>query len=284
MRNFSLTAMCGLLLLAAACASSTSESNGEINSQEDVRRLFEAVMPDLVEAFTELASQLSFAVSSSSSTDKQANGTSSVQCPGGGVLNVDLVTGQATLNDCSAGGVTISASLALFVAPTGPSSYQANFNGILMVSGSFSGTVNVNQALVQWTDPATVDNTFWQVTVTVNDQTFTVSSADSGLECPQFEPPGGEFSGEPGAPCDEDSDCQANSCRDPENDPSEGCTCRNLDGGGSCDECIGVNAAPPGAPPNPATQCEGPVDFACTCLTQSGETLTFFLSAVGCIF
>jgi hypothetical protein len=180
MRSFSLVLTCAALIMATACGSSTPESNGEINSQEDVRRLFEAVMPDLVEAFTELASQLSFAVSSPSSTDKQANGTSSVQCPGGGVLNVDLVTGQATLTDCSAGGVTISAQLALFVSPLGPSSYQADFNGILMVSGSFTGTVQVNTALVQWTDPATVENTFWQVTVTVNDQTFTVSSADPG--------------------------------------------------------------------------------------------------------
>ncbi len=237
MRNFCLASMCGLLLLTAACGSSTPESNGEINSQEDVQRLFAAIVPDLVEAFTELASQLSFAVSSSS-IDKQANGTSSVQCPGGGVLNVDLVTGAATLTDCSAGGVTISAQLQLVVSPLPPSSYEAFFNGTLMVSGSFNGTVVVNQALIQWTDPATVENTFWQVTVTVNEQTFIVSSADSG----------------------------------------------GNGGGGSCDECIGVNAAPPGAPPNPATQCEGPVDFACTCLTQSGETLPFFLSAVGCIY
>ncbi|MDH3200559.1 MAG: hypothetical protein OEM15_06665 [Myxococcales bacterium] len=208
MRNFSLVSFCGLLLITVACGSSTSESNGEINSQEDVQRLFEAVVPDLVEAFTELASQLSFATASSSSTEKQANGTASVQCPGGGVLNVDLVTGEATLTDCSAGGVTISAQLQLFVTPFPPSSYEAFFNGTLMVSGSFTGTVVVNQAFIQWTDPATVENTFWQVTVTVNDETFTVLSTDSGGNgnCPPVDVPVGSVNF--GGDCDDSADCE----------------------------------------------------------------------------
>lgn len=156
-------------------------------------------------------------------------------------MNVNTATGQASLTDCGARGIVINATLALFVQPTGPSSYQANFNGILMVSGTFAGTIDVNQAFIQWTDPATVDNTFWEVTATVNDSIFIVTSADSG-----------------------------NGHSDPNS--------------GNCDECIGVNAAPPGSPPNPATQCEGPVDFACSCLTQNGETLPFFLSGVGCIY
>jgi hypothetical protein len=94
---------------------------------------------------------------------------------------VDLNTGQATLTNCSVGGVTISATLALFVFPLpSPPFYGANFNGILMVSGSFNGTVEVNSALIEWTVPPTVATTFWDVTVTVNDQTFTVSSGDPG--------------------------------------------------------------------------------------------------------
>ena len=288
MRNFSLVSFCGLLLVVAACGSDSSDpEGGEIRSQEDVRRLFEAVVPDLVAAFTELANQQFAAAPALSSSTNKAEGDSSVPCPGGGTLVVNLITGQAMLTNCVAGGVTISASLALFVAPIGPSTYQANFNGILTVSGSFNGTVEVNQAFIQWADPASVDNTSWDVTVTVNDLVYIVSSADSGngtLDCNPCDPPEGPNSGPPGAPCDEDSDCQANSCRDPIDNPSEGCTCRNLDsGGGDCNECIGVNAGPVNAP-NPATRCAPGVDaFACTCETQSGETVTLYLSGVGCI-
>lgn len=252
MRDFSLVPLSGLLLLAAACGSSTPESDGQVNSREDVQLLFEAIVPDLVAALTELANQQPLAASAlSSSTDKQTGETSSVQCAGGGMLDVDLVTGQATLTNCSAGGVTISASLALFVFPTGPSSYQANFNGPLTVSGSFSGTIEVVEAFVQWTDPATEANTLWNVMVFVNGQTFTVAGGGHGaLHCDFYDPPGGPNSGPPGTACDEDSDCQSNSCRDPQINSSEGCTCRNPDCppvdvspgsvgfGGACDDSV----------------------------------------------
>ena len=243
MRKFSRLPFCGLFLIGVACGSDSSESNGgEINSQDDVRRLFEAVMPDLVQAFTELANQQPSAVSaSSSSVHKQTGNTSTVSCPGGGTLEVDLVTGQATLASCSAGGVTINATLTLLVYPIGPSSYAANFSGPMTVSGSFNGTVNVIDGLAQWMDPPTAATTFWDVTVEVNGQTFTVTGGGTGtLDCAPYDPPGGPNSGPPGAPCDEDSDCQANSCRDPVENPAEGCTCRNLDG----PSCSPVNVSP----------------------------------------
>ena len=169
MRNFSLVSFCGLLLVVAACGSDSSDpGGGEIRSQDDVRRLFEAVVPDLVEAFTELANQQFAAASALSTSTNKAEGDSSVPCPGGGTLVVNVITGQATLTDCVAGGVTISASLTLSVLPILPSSYQAFFWGTLTVSGSFNGTVEVDDAYMEWTTPATVANTLWQVTVTVN--------------------------------------------------------------------------------------------------------------------
>ena len=180
MRSLSLVTICGLLLAATACSDDSSGSGGEINSQEDVRRLFEAVMPDLVEAFTELANDQSFATSALSSSRDKSSHISSVPCPGGGTLEVDLNTGQATLTNCSVGGVTISATLTLFVFSIGPSAYAANFFGILMVSGSFTGTVEVDSALIEWTVPPTVATTFWDVTVIVNGQMFTVTSGDPG--------------------------------------------------------------------------------------------------------
>jgi len=294
MRSLSLVAICSVLLAATACSDDPSGSGGEIRSEADVQRFFEAVVPDLVEAFTELANDQSFAPSAlSSSRDKSAH-ISSVPCPGGGTLEVDLNTGQATLTNCSVGGVAISATLALFVFPLpSPPFYGANFNGILMVSGSFTGTVQVNDALIEWTVPPTVATTFWDVTVTVNGQTFTVSSDDPGngmLECNEPDPVEGPGSVPRDGPCDQDSDCQSDSCRDPTNpDPSERCTCG---GGGSscpeppgCNQCIGVNAAPINLPPNLAICCADRGDFTCSCLTESDELLDFFLSSGGmCVF
>jgi len=83
----------------------------------------------------------------------------------------------------------------------------------------------------------------------------------------------------PGGPCDDDSDFQANSRRDPIDNPSVGWTCRNLNAT-DCSSCIGDNAALPGAPANTAVECTGVDDaFSCSCLTQSDETLTFDPSA-----
>jgi len=234
MRNFFLIPFCSLLLAAAACGSEPSEpgdpGGGEIRSQADVQRLFEAIMPDLVEAFTALANDLAPSALSSS-TDKSSH-TSSIQCPGGGTLEVDPVMMQGTLTACSAGGVTISATLFLAVFPLGPSMYGANFRGPLMVSGSFNGTVEVIDALVEWTDPPSANSTFWDVTVTVNGQTFTVSSEGGGSgSCEPVEVPAN--SGARDAPCDDDGDCQS-TCRGSNVDPSEACTCRPPDDGGSC--------------------------------------------------
>jgi|GEM_PF-2439948 len=229
MRSYSLVWIFSLLLAVAACGDDSSSSSGEITSQEDVEQLFQTIMPDLVAALTDLANDLSFA---SSTVDKQ-NGSSTVQCPGGGSLSVNLNSGQATLTDCSAGGVTISASLFLFVSGSG-GFYNANFSGTLMVSGTFTGTVEVISAIISWMDPATAANTFWDITVMVGERTFTVSGGGESLDCPSYTP----LTPEPGnGPCDDDSDCQSFSCRDPAENPGEGCTCRHPNGG----DCPQVN-------------------------------------------
>lgn len=241
MRTLSLTSFCSLLLLSAACGSSgTSEPGGEVDSQADVQNLFESIMPDLVEAFGDLADELS-ASALPSSVDKGGARTSTIQCPGGGTLTVDLNSGESMLVECGVGGVVISAALYMFVSHVGGTTYQATFNGTLMVTGTFTGTIEVNSALVQWEDPPSQDTTFWDVTVTVNGSVFIASSSDP--------------------------------------DPGNGMN------GGSCDSCIGINAAPPNFPTNNAVSCEGPVDqFSCECMTESGETLFFYLSEVGCIY
>jgi hypothetical protein len=287
MRSLSLISVCGFLLVATACGSTTSEPSGEVRGQADVQRLFQSIMPDLVAAFTELAKDSSLAPSTVSSGVAKGGGNSStVNCPGGGTLTVDLVTGSATLTDCAASGVTISASLFLFVSTFDAPSYQAQFSGNLMVSGSFNGNIQVLSANIQWTDPATDENTFWDVQVQIEDKIYFASGGGSGngSMCAQYDPPGGPGSVPPSGPCDDDGDCQSDSCRDPIENPSEGCTCRNLNST-DCSSCIGVNAAPPGAPSNTAVECAEGVDpFSCDCLTESGETLPFYPSASECFY
>jgi len=293
MRSLSLMLMCGLLLAGAACGSSSTDSDngsgGEIRDQEDVQQLFQAVMPDLVAALTELANSQAPAASESLLTDKGGGSSTSstVQCPGGGTLTVDLTTGQATLTNCSAGGVVISASLVVFVTSTGFSSYQATFSGTLTVSGPFTGTVDVIMAFIQWTDPANEDNTYWEVTVFLGGRNVTVTSADTGpvpMECGPYDPPKeGPGTVERDGLCDDDSDCESNSCRLENSDSSERCTCRP-DRGTDCDSCIGVNAAPFDETPNLALDCTDAGDFSCSCSTESGETLPFYPSASECFF
>jgi len=174
MRTFSLVSFCAALIAAAACSSTSSDSGGgEIRSEADVQRLFEAIMPDLIEVLTELADDQFATV--------KAPGDSSVNCPGGGAINVNVNSGITTLADCSVGGVTISSTLALSVQPLGPSSYEAYFfNGIVTVSGTFSGTFEVVDAIMQWSVPVTEANTYWSVTVRIGEQYVFASSEDSG--------------------------------------------------------------------------------------------------------
>ena len=197
MRSSSLVSVAALMFTLSACGSSSSdgEGGGEITSQEDVQQLFEAIMPELTDSFTELAGQQPVF------SEKQSG---SVSCPGGGTLDYNAATGQAALVECTVRGIVINASLALFVQSFGRGSYQANFNGVLTITGTFSGTVQVNQAFVQWSDPPSEDTTYWEATVTVLGRTFFVSSgSQSGGVCDDAfgSAPGYLFCGDTGDGC-----------------------------------------------------------------------------------
>jgi len=180
MRTYLGVSVASVLLVVTACGDSSSGSNGEITSQEDVQQFFQTIMPDLIEALTDLAGELPSATSSST-IEKGGSETSTVSCPGGGALDVNLNTGEATLSNCTVGGVTISASLFLNVYGT-QGLYTATFSGTLNVSGSFTGTVVVTDALVQWMVPSDRLNTSWDITVLVNGQSYTVSDGPDGTD------------------------------------------------------------------------------------------------------
>jgi hypothetical protein len=172
MHSFSLVSICAALITVAACSNTSSDpSGGEIRSEADVQRLFEAIMPDLLKAFTELADDQFGA---------KADEGPSVQCPGGGSIDVNLISGQTTLAECSGGGATISGTVVLSVQSIPPSSYEALFSGVLTVTGSFTGTIDVFDAMIQWSVPATEANTYWSVTVRIGEEYVYASSDDSG--------------------------------------------------------------------------------------------------------
>jgi len=84
--------------------------------------------------------------------------------------------------------------------------------------------------------------------------------------------------------CALDEDCEAPLTCDNDQVSTSTCECR-ASNAGECDACVGVNTGPSGAPPDVSTSCEpGEEQFACTCMTQSGQTLTGFLSPTGCQF
>ena len=180
MRLTSLTLACGFLLAIYACSSSDSPNDpggGEIRSQADVQQFFNAVMPELIDAFTELANRQLGAPSAL--TTKGGDFVESVPCPGGGTLDVNTVDGNANLNDCSAQGIVINGNLFLFVQPFGDGTYQASFSGPLNITGTFTGMVEVLNAIVQWSDPPTEETTYWEVTVMVGEFVFIVTSGGS---------------------------------------------------------------------------------------------------------
>lgn len=231
MRHLFFLLSCAALAIVVACGSDSSDppsSGGEINSQQDAQAFFEAVMPDLVIAFTELSEQLT------TFAEKQG-GPATVECPEGGSILYDGIVGQAVFAACGIQGASISGELQAFITPISAMRYQGSFSGPLSVGGAFVGQLDVLQGSAEWNNPPTNDTTTWQATVMVGAETFNVSSG------------GGSASGE-------------------------------------CDACIGVNAAPEGSPPILATECTGPMNFECTCQTDSGQVLTYFLSGAGCIY
>ena len=81
-----------------------------------------------------------------------------------------------------------------------------------------------------------------------------------------------------------DEDCEAPLTCDNDEVSTSTCECRGADGG-ECDACVGINTGPGGSPPDVSTSCEPSEEqFACTCMTQSGQTITGFLSPGGCQF
>ena len=112
-----------------------------------------------------------------------------------------------------------------------------------------------------------------------------VSSCECVLACPEVDVRVGSVP--EGGACSVTADCLEGLSCDNERVGLSSCTCQDTNGAGGgepCDPCIGVNAAPEDAPSNRATSCEPASEVTCSCLTESGETLSFSISGDECFF
>ena len=105
-----------------------------------------------------------------------------------GAIKPDHEQGAATLHGCGAEGVVLDATPNLFVSPpitdplTQEDFYSASFDGPLDVSGSFTGTVIIQFAFFEWSDPPREENTTWEVSASVEGRQVFASSFGSNME------------------------------------------------------------------------------------------------------
>jgi hypothetical protein len=66
----------------------------------------------------------------------------------------------------------VTGSLSVLLYGT-PPSYGVNLEGgSLTLSGVASGTITIVSGMIQWTNPATDANTYWELTVSVGGTTY----------------------------------------------------------------------------------------------------------------
>ena len=179
------------VLVAVACSDSSNNDGGEgaevrggsIDSPEAAQQFFEAVMPQLIAVFTDVANQL--AGSFPSETTKQNGDVVSTSCPEGGSVEINLMTGVTNVANCGAEGVVLNGNLFVFVSPpfedtfTGDTFYNASFSGPLEVSGAYQGMINIDSGFADWTDPLREDSTFWNVSASIGGELVYLSSEGS---------------------------------------------------------------------------------------------------------
>ena len=165
---------------ASGCGGSTSSNAdiGTIDSAADVEALMDAIAVPLAGVFANLANAAVVRTEGATApTDQLASLTVSAACPGGGTASYTSgEPGAATFTGCVLGGVSVSGSLPVFVFGV-PPSYSVNIGaGTLTLGGAASGTITIVNGTIQWTNPATDANTFWEMTVSIGSATYCVWS------------------------------------------------------------------------------------------------------------
>ena len=169
---------------AAGCGSSSSDGAniGTIDNGADLAALMDALAVPMAGLFTNLSSGAVVRNDGASVlSDRIASLTTSAACPGGGTAS--YTTGPpsvATFTACNLGGVVVTGSLSAFLYGV-PPSYGVNLEGgSLTLSGAASGTITIVSGMIQWTNPATDANTYWEINVTVGGAPYCAWSGGSG--------------------------------------------------------------------------------------------------------
>lgn len=179
-----MTLVTAIAATATGCGSSSSEgaSIGTIDNGADLAALMDALAVPMAGVFTNLSSGAVVRNDGASVlSDRNASLTTSAACPGGGTAS--YTTGSpsvATFTGCSLGGVVVTGSLSATLYGV-PPSYGVNLDGgSLTLSGAASGTITIVSGMIQWTNPATDANTYWEINVTVGGASYCAWSGGSG--------------------------------------------------------------------------------------------------------
>lgn len=179
-----MTLVTAIAATATGCGSSSSEgaSIGTIDNGADLAALMDALAVPMAGVFTNLSSGAVVRNDGASVlSDRNASLTTSAACPGGGTAS--YTTGSpsvATFTGCSLGGVVVTGSLSATLYGV-PPSYGVNLDGgSLTLSGAASGTITIVSGMIQWANPATDANTYWEINVTVGGASYCAWSGGSG--------------------------------------------------------------------------------------------------------
>jgi hypothetical protein len=165
---------------ASGCggSSSSTASIGTIDNAADVEALMDAIAVPMAGVFANLANAALVQTEAATVRSGQlASLTASAACPGGGSASYTSGTpGVAAFTGCVLGGVSVSGSVpvSLFAVPP---SYSVNIGaGTLTLGGAASGSIAIVNGTIQWTNPATDANTFWEITASIGSATYCVWS------------------------------------------------------------------------------------------------------------
>lgn len=165
-----------LAITSAGCGGSSTSTPtiGTIDSADDVGALMDALAVPMAGVFTNLSNgAVVRADGAGARPDLVASLTASASCPGGGTASYASGTpSTVTFAGCVLGGVGLAGSLDVDFYGY-PPSYGVNIlGGTLTLSGSASGTITILNGTIQWTNPATDANTYWELTVSVGNTTY----------------------------------------------------------------------------------------------------------------
>jgi hypothetical protein len=173
-----MTLVVAISTTATGCGSSTDAANiGTVDNAADLAALMDAMAVPMAGVFTNLANgAVVRADGASARSDLTAALTASASCPGGGTATFTSGSpSQVTFAGCGLGGVAVSGTVYVNLLAY-PPSYSVNLTGSLTLSGAASGTLTIVDGMIQWTNPATDANTYWQFTVSIGGSTVCANS------------------------------------------------------------------------------------------------------------